>query len=49
VQWTKANMVLPGEELAADADLDIPTSVESVEEALAILQHHHGEWVKRNG
>jgi uncharacterized protein (TIGR00730 family) len=49
VQWSKANMVLPGEELVDDADLDIPTSVESVEEALAILQHHHAEWTKRNG
>jgi len=49
VQWSKANMVLPGEELVDDADLDIPTSVESVEEALAILQHHHAEWQKRNG
>lgn len=46
VQWTKAYMVQPGLELAGDADLDIPTSVENVEEALAILQHHHADWLK---
>jgi uncharacterized protein (TIGR00730 family) len=49
VRWTKDYMVLPGLELASEADLDIPTCVDSVEEALAILQHHHGDWLQRNG
>lgn len=48
VKWSKDYMVQPGLELADDADLDIPTSVESVEEALAILQQHHADWQLRN-
>jgi uncharacterized protein (TIGR00730 family) len=48
VDWTKNNMLEPGLELASDADLDIPTCIDSVEEALAILQPHHAAWKTRN-
>lgn len=49
VQWTKNTMVEPGMELAGAADLDIPTCVDSVEEAQAILQAHYAEWKAKEG
>ena len=49
VDWSKANMLDPSMELVGEADLDIPTCVDSVEEALAILQQHHADWRLRNG
>ncbi len=49
VDWSKNNMLEPGLELLGEADADIPTCVDSVEEALAILQQHHAGWKTRNG
>ncbi len=49
VTWSKSNMLEPGLELLGEADADIPTCVDSVEEALAILQQHHAGWKTRNG
>lgn len=49
VDWTKNYMLAPGLELVGEADVDIPTCVDSVEEALDILQKHHAAWQKRNG
>jgi uncharacterized protein (TIGR00730 family) len=49
VDWSKAHMLEPGLELVGEPDVDIPTCVDSVEEALACLQAHHAEWKTRNG
>ncbi|MFL5328423.1 MAG: LOG family protein [Gemmataceae bacterium] len=48
VHWTKDYMTEPGLELAGAADLDIPTTVDTVEEAVAILGPHYEAWKAKN-
>ena len=45
VEWTRAQMLRPGFELAGVQDLAIPICVENGAEAIAIIREHHAIWL----
>ena len=44
VDWTRAQMLRPGFELAGERDLAIPICVDNAAEAIAIIRDHHAKW-----
>lgn len=44
VDWARRSMLRPGFELASPADMDIPTVVNTAEEAIALLRQAHARW-----
>jgi uncharacterized protein (TIGR00730 family) len=49
VDWAKAQMLRPGFELAASADMQIPLCVDTRAEALATLRKHYTRWIPITG
>jgi uncharacterized protein (TIGR00730 family) len=45
VDWVGAAMLRPGFELASPADLNIPTCVDSADEAIAVVRAHRERWL----
>jgi uncharacterized protein (TIGR00730 family) len=45
VEWARRYMLRPGFELASPADMAIPSCVNTVDEAMAILREHHARWL----
>jgi len=45
VDWTRAQMLRPGFELAAEQDLSIPICVNGAAEAVAVIKEHHAKWL----
>lgn len=45
VDWTRAQMLRPGFELASDRDLAIPICVENAAEAIAVIREHQAKWL----
>jgi uncharacterized protein (TIGR00730 family) len=46
VEWANAQMLRPGFELAAPRDFQIPTCVDTADEAIAIIREHHRSWAE---
>jgi uncharacterized protein (TIGR00730 family) len=44
VEWARKEMVGPEFELARSTDFDIPTSVDTADEAVAMIRRHHEQW-----
>jgi len=47
VDWARRAMLRPGFELASPGDFDIPVTVDTGEEALAVLREHHARWAAK--
>lgn len=45
VDWTRAQMLRPGFELAGEQDLAIPICVSNAAEAIAVIREHHSKWL----
>ena len=45
VDWTRAQMLRPGFELAGERDLAIPICVDTAAEAIAVIRDHHAKWL----
>jgi uncharacterized protein (TIGR00730 family) len=45
VDWTSATMLRPGFELASAEDMNIPSNVDTVDEAIAIVREHRERWL----
>lgn len=45
VDWTSAQMLRPGFELAGERDLAIPICVDNAAEAIAVIRDHHSKWL----
>ena len=45
VDWTRAQMLRPGFELAGEQDLSIPICVEDAAGAVAVIREHHAKWL----
>ena len=45
VDWTRAQMLRPGFELAGEQDLSIPICVHNAAEAIAVIREHHLKWL----
>lgn len=45
VDWTRAQMLRPGFELASERDLAIPICVDNAAEAIAVIREHHAKWL----
>jgi uncharacterized protein (TIGR00730 family) len=45
VDWTRAQMLRPGFELAGEHDLAIPICVENAAEAVAVIRDHQAKWL----
>ena len=45
VDWTRAQMLRPGFELAGVQDLSIPICVDNAAEAIAVIREHHAKWL----
>lgn len=45
VEWTRAQMLRPGFELAGARDLAIPICVDTAAEAVAVIREHHDRWL----
>jgi hypothetical protein len=45
VEWAKRNMLIGGSELAGEADLNIPSCVNTVEETVALVRENYGAWL----
>lgn len=45
VDWARGNMTGGGHALADPIDMEIPTCVASVEEAIEVLRPHHAQWL----
>jgi hypothetical protein len=45
VDWTRAQMLRPGFELAGEQDLSIPICVNDAAEAVAVIRDHHSRWL----
>lgn len=49
VDWTWAQMLRPGFELANEADMAIPICVDNAAEAVAVIRKHHAQWLAARG
>jgi len=47
IDWARLQMLRPGFELAGAQDFDIPTCVDTIDEAMTVIRHHHDEWKDR--
>jgi uncharacterized protein (TIGR00730 family) len=47
VNWAKAYLLRPELALASPQDMDIPTCVNTADEAIAVLRQHHAKWEAR--
>jgi uncharacterized protein (TIGR00730 family) len=47
VDWARRAMLRLGSELASPADMEIPVTVTTGDEAVAVLRKHHSEWATR--
>lgn len=45
VDWTRAQMLRPGFELANEDDMAIPICVDNAAEAVAVIREHHVQWL----
>jgi hypothetical protein len=45
VDWTRAQMLRPGFELAGERDLSIPICVDDAAGAIALVREHHSKWL----
>lgn len=45
VDWTRAQMLRPGFELAGEQDLSIPICVDDAAGAVAVIREHHAKWL----
>jgi uncharacterized protein (TIGR00730 family) len=45
VDWTRAQMLRPGFELAGEQDLSIPICVNDAAEVVAVIREHHLKWL----
>lgn len=45
VEWARRYLLRPEFPLASPADLDIPHCVPTAQEAIALLQHRHRDWL----
>lgn len=48
VEWAKEHMLTFDPQLASTEDLDIPTCVPTVDDAVALIAERHAAWLKRN-
>jgi len=48
VDWATQMMLRPGFELAGAEDMKIPTCVNTADEAIALIRHHHAQWQSRH-
>jgi uncharacterized protein (TIGR00730 family) len=46
IEWAKRNLLHPQLHLANPEDLDIPTCVETADEAISLLRAHYAKWEK---
>ncbi len=46
VDWSKKNLLNPKLPLASPADMDIPTCVETADEAIALVRQHYSKWTQ---
>ena len=46
VDWARANLLKPQLALANPEDLDIPSCVNTADEAIALLREHHARWLE---
>jgi uncharacterized protein (TIGR00730 family) len=44
VDWARSQMLRPGFELAGSSDFEIPTCVDTTDEAMALIREHHQVW-----
>ncbi len=49
MDWTAAQMLRPGFELANARDIKIPQCVDNAEQAIAIVREHHARWQAAQG
>lgn len=49
VDWTRAQMLRPGFELAGETDLAIPICVDNAAEAVAVIRERHAQWLVAHG
>ena len=45
VDWTRAQMLRPGFELASEGDMAIPICVDNAGDAVAVIREHHAKWL----
>jgi uncharacterized protein (TIGR00730 family) len=45
VDWATAEMLRPGFELASPKDMNIPSCVDSADDAIAVVRAHHERWL----
>jgi hypothetical protein len=45
VEWARRYLLRPEFPLASPSDIDIPRCVDTAQEAIALIQRHHEEWV----
>ena len=49
VDWTRAQMLRPGFEIAGERDLAIPICVDNAAEAVAVIRERHAQWLAAQG
>ena len=49
VEWTRRYLLRPEFPLASASDIDIPHCVGTAQEAIALFQRHHQEWIAERG
>jgi len=49
IDWARSQMLRPGFELAGRHDFDIPTCVDSTDDAMGVIRRHRQEWEKHRG
>jgi len=49
VGWARQYMLRPGFELANTEDMDIPSCVDTADEAIALIREHHAKWLLSRG
>lgn len=49
VDWSRAQMLRPGFELAGEQDLSIPVCVDDAAAAIAVIREHHSKWLVAKG
>ena len=44
VEWARTYLLRPEFPLASPADVDIPSCVDTADEAIALIRRHHEQW-----
>jgi uncharacterized protein (TIGR00730 family) len=48
VDWARGNLLKPELNLASPKDMDIPSCVNTGDEAIALIREHHAKWLSEN-